>query len=268
MAQRTSNARIIAVALVLSLACSALVAVTTVALRPTQQENRQNYRLENILKAAGVWQPGVPLERQSGQIETRLVDLARGEFVARADAAAYDPYRAAQDPRQSIALDKRRDIAGIGRRANVVPVYLVRDDRGGLRAIVLPVHGYGLWSTLYGFIALEPDINTVAGLSFYQHAETPGLGGEVDNPRWKALWPGKQVFDENGNPALRVVKGRVDPGAAQARQRVDGISGATLTTRGVDNLLQFWLGDDGFGPFLGKLRSRADGLSARPPAGS
>lgn len=254
MPERSSNTRIVVVALVLSLVCSALVTVATIALRPAQESNRQTFRLENILKVAGVWQADIPIGQQAVALETRLVDLARGEFMQAGDAAAYDPYRAAQDPQQGIALDKQRDIAGIKRRANVAPVYLVRDEDGAIRVIVLPVHGYGLWSTLYGFIALESDASTVVGLTFYQHAETPGLGGEVDNPRWKALWAGKQVYDEGGRPVIRVVKGRVSPEAADAEHQVDGLSGATLTTRGVDNILQFWLGDDGFGPFLRKLR--------------
>ena len=74
---------------------------------------------------------------------------------------------------------------------------MLRDDAGNLDKVILPVHGYGLWSTLYGFIALEENGNDIFGLQFYQHAETPGLGAEVDNPRWKKLWKGKKLVDEN-----------------------------------------------------------------------
>ncbi len=120
--------------------------------------------------------------------------------------------------------------------------------------MILPVRGYGLWSTLYGFLALESDGNTIAGLGFYEHGETPGLGGEVDNPRWKAQWPGKEVY-EDGDPVIRLIKGSVDPNAANAEHKVDGLAGATLTSKGVTNLLQFWLGERGFKPFLDNLKS-------------
>ncbi|MGB0764601.1 MAG: NADH:ubiquinone reductase (Na(+)-transporting) subunit C, partial [Luminiphilus sp.] len=112
---------------------------------------------------------------------------------------------------------------------------------------------YGLWSTLYGFVALESDGNTIAGLGFYEHKETPGLGGEVDNPRWKNLWKGKQVY-RDGAVAISVVKGSVDQGSDAANWQVDGLSGATLTSRGVSNLVQYWLGEDGFEPYLRNLR--------------
>jgi Na+-transporting NADH:ubiquinone oxidoreductase subunit C len=132
-------------------------------------------------------------------------------------------------------------------------VYLVNDEAGALDRIILPIRGYGLWSTLYGFVALESDANTIVGLGFYEHAETPGLGGEVDNPSWKAKWSGKLAY-KNGDVAISVLKGAVNPAAADAQWQVDGLSGATLTTKGVHNLVQYWLGDDGFAPLLGNLR--------------
>ncbi|MOA31350.1 Na(+)-translocating NADH-quinone reductase subunit C [compost metagenome] len=117
------------------------------------------------------------------------------------------------------------------------------------------MRGYGLWSTLYGFLALKGDLNTVVGLGFYQHGETPGLGGEVDNPKWKALWNGKSLFDEQGQLAIQIIKGSVDAQSPNASHQVDGLAGATLTSKGVHNLLHFWLGENGFGPFLAKLNN-------------
>jgi Na+-transporting NADH:ubiquinone oxidoreductase subunit C len=116
------------------------------------------------------------------------------------------------------------------------------------------VHGYGLWSTMYGFLALSGDAEEVRGLIFYQHAETPGLGGEIDNPRWRERWVGKQVFGPDGELRLQVARGSVDPAAEYAAWSVDGISGASLTAEGVSNMVQFWLGDKGFGPFLARVR--------------
>lgn len=131
----------------------------------------------------------------------------------------------------------------------------MKDAQGQLQKIILPVHGYGLWSTLYGFLALKGDANTVIGLGFYEHAETPGLGGEVDNPQWKAKWSGKQVFDAQGKIAIRVTKAAAPEGDPKAIHDVDALSGATLTSNGVNNLVHFWLGDDGFGPYLQKVRN-------------
>ena len=96
------------------------------------------------------------------------------------------------------------------------------------------------------------DGNSVLGLTFYEHAETPGLGGEVDNPRWKAQWPGKQIMDDGGNIKLHILKGKAEQPDAYT---VDGLSGATLTTRGVDNLIHYWLGEHGFGPYLARIRA-------------
>jgi Na+-transporting NADH:ubiquinone oxidoreductase subunit C len=111
----------------------------------------------------------------------------------------------------------------------------------------------GLWGTLYGYIALAADTQTVRGITFYQHKETPGLGGEVDNARWKALWPGRKVYDARGRPILNVKKGRAGPVESDPHN-VDGLSGATITSRGVGHLVRFWLGEEAFGPYLKKVR--------------
>ena len=254
MQAKHSNKRIFGVAILVCVVCSALVTTATILLRPVQQANRLLDRQLNVLAVAGLLEPGKPIEEISAQLEVRLVDLDSGQFVAMEDLASFDARRAAKNPAQSIALEPELDIAQIKRRAKYARVYLVRDEAAGIRTIVLPVHGYGLWSQLYGFLALRGDGNTVVGLSFYEHADTPGLGGEVDNPEWKALWPGKQVYDGNWKPAIRLVKGPVNKWSSEAKHQVDAMSGATLTTQGIENLLHFWLGPDGFGPLLARLR--------------
>jgi Na+-transporting NADH:ubiquinone oxidoreductase subunit C len=133
-------------------------------------------------------------------------------------------------------------------------VYEVRDASAALEMVVLPVEGLGLWGTLYGFVVLDGDLRTIRGLTFYEHKETPGLGGEVDNPRWKALWPGRLAFDETLTPVIAVVKGQAGP-VTDDPHAVDGLSGATITSRGVTNLLRFWLGPEGFEPYLTRLRA-------------
>ena len=150
-------------------------------------------------------------------------------------------------------------LGGIKRREKYAFVYEVRDDSGQVEQVVLPIYGKGLWSTLYGFIAVDKDGKTVRGITFYQHGETPGLGGEVDNPRWKALWKGKQLFDGSVQSEIEVIKGVVVAGTAKAQYQIDGLSGATITSNGVEQLVRYWVGPDGFGPFLEKLRHSAPG---------
>jgi Na+-transporting NADH:ubiquinone oxidoreductase subunit C len=203
--------------------------------------------------AAGLYDPELTVEEQFQRVDSRVIDIETGDYVSEIDATTFDQRAAAKDPATSITLEASVDVANIIRQSKYALVYLVNDDQGGLDKIILPIHGYGLWSTLYGFIALESDGNTVAGLGFYEHGETPGLGGEVDNPRWKNLWKGKQVYRQ-GDVAINVKKGTVDPQAASADWEVDGLSGATLTSRGVSNLVQYWLGDRGFESYLQNLR--------------
>jgi Na+-transporting NADH:ubiquinone oxidoreductase subunit C len=231
-----------------------VVSTAAVILKPAQEINKTLDRKRNILAAAGMLQPGQGVEEQFSQITTRVVDLRTGKFSEEVDPEKYDQRKAAKDPAGSESLNAAQDKAKISRRENLALVYLVEDPQGDIDKIILPIHGYGLWSTLYGFIALEADGNTVAGLGFYEHGETPGLGGEVDNPRWKAGWPGKEVYKDE-EVAIALIKGAVDTSSANAPWQIDGLAGATLTARGVTNLVQFWLGEDGFEPFLNNLKS-------------
>jgi Na+-transporting NADH:ubiquinone oxidoreductase subunit C len=133
-------------------------------------------------------------------------------------------------------------------------VYLVKGEDGAVSQYIFPVYGKGLWSTLYGFIALQRDLQTVNGITFYEHGETPGLGGEVDNPVWKASWSGKLALTPTGEPQIDVIKGKVDAGTLQPERKVDGLSGATITSVGVEGLVNYWLGPDAFGPFIARQK--------------
>ncbi|MCY1517483.1 Na(+)-translocating NADH-quinone reductase subunit C [compost metagenome] len=258
MAKQESTVRTLMVALVVCLVCSVFVAGGAVALKPVQVENRELDKQRSILAIAGLARPGMSGEAirklYAERITAKVVDLASGDFSDEIQAAGFDPLKAAKDPALSDALPAEQDIASIKRRERLSTVYLV-EQGGKLKTLVLPVRGYGLWSTLYGFLALKGDLNTVVGLGFYQHGETPGLGGEVDNPKWKALWNGKSLFDEQGRLAIQIIKGSVDAQSPNASHQVDGLAGATLTSKGVHNLLHFWLGENGFGPFLAKLNN-------------
>lgn len=253
MASNDSTSKTITVALVLCIVCSVFVCTAAVMLRPLQQANKDLDRKTNILASAGMLQDGVSIDEQFARITTRAVDMSTGKFTEAVDVATYDQRKASKNPDMSDELGDA-DLAKIGRLAKYTLVYVVESD-SGIEKIILPVKGYGLWSTLYGFVALESDLNTVAGLGFYEHAETPGLGGEVDNPVWKAQWIGKKSYDAENKQALTVIKGSVDSSRPGAVHQIDGLSGATLTSKGVDNLIKFWMGKDGFAPFLANLRS-------------
>lgn len=245
--------RTLTVALVLCIVCAVVVSSAAVILRPTQEENKLLDLKTNILASAGLLQVGVDVEKQFDQISTRVVDLETGRFTDAIDPATFDQRKSSKDPAMSTALDPSEDLAKIKRRENYATVYLVEGEQG-IEKIVLPIKGYGLWSTLYGFLALESDLQTVAGIGFYEHAETPGLGGEIDNPSWKASWIGKQAYD-SGVMAISVIKGKVDLTRPEGDYQIDGIAGATLTTRGVNNLVQYWLGKEGFEPLIDYLKS-------------
>ena len=241
------------VALVLCIVCAVIVSSAAVILRPAQEENKLLDLKTNILASAGLLQSGKGVEEQFEQISTRIVDLETGRFTNEVDPLTYDQRKASRDPKMSVALRPDDDLAKIKRKARFATVYLVETDQG-IDKIILPIKGYGLWSTLYGFLALESDLQTVAGIGFYEHAETPGLGGEIDNPTWKKTWIGKQAYN-SGEMAISVVKGKVDLTRPESDYQIDGLAGATLTTRGVNNLVQFWLGNEGFQPLINFLRS-------------
>ncbi|MDG2328266.1 MAG: Na(+)-translocating NADH-quinone reductase subunit C [Halioglobus sp.] len=254
MSSNDSIKKTLIVAFSLCIVCSVIVSTAAVMLKPAQQANQSLDRKRNILAAAGMLDENISIDEQFAKMTPRVVDLRTGKFSDAVDAEGYNERKAAKDPAQSDALSSSEDIAKVFRREHYAVVYVANDTQGVVDKIILPIRGYGLWGTLYGFIALEGDASTVAGIGFYEHKETPGLGGEVDNPRWKGLWPGKQVY-KDGELEIAVVKGTVDPSAPGADYQVDGMAGATLTTRGVSNLVQFWLGDNGFAPFLNNLKS-------------
>ena len=254
--QKESTLRTLVVAVVVCLVCSVFVAGGAVLLKPLQVENRLLDKQRSILAIAGLAEDGMSAKQVQAlyaeRITTKVVDLNTGKFSDAVDAFSYDQLKAAKDPKLSDAIPGAEDTASIKRRERLATVYLV-EDQGALQKLIMPVRGYGLWSTLYGFLALKSDLNTVVGFGFYQHGETPGLGGEIDNPKWKAQWQGKTLFDGQGELAVEIIKGGVDPQSPKATHQVDGLAGATLTSNGVNNLLHYWLGKAGFGPFLANL---------------
>lgn len=250
----------------LCVACSILVSGAAVGLRGRQEMNKENERKKNILSAAGLIEPGESVDIgkiYDERVQGIIIDLNTGQVVTDdkelfPDPQEYDQKAAADNPKMSIAIKPSEDLAGIKRRENYSWVYLINDEDGKLSQYVLPIRGKGLWSTLWGFLALDTDLNTIAGLTFYEHGETPGLGGEVDNPKWKAQWRGKEVYGKDFETEIEVIKGNVNPESPNAIHEVDGLSGATITSRGVSHLLDFWLGNLGFKPYLESLREKGE----------
>jgi Na+-transporting NADH:ubiquinone oxidoreductase subunit C len=258
-----SNAYIIGFAAAVCLVCSIVVSSAAVALRPRQIENKELDRQKQVLLVAGLLEPGEAADAArvselfEASIDPRAVDLATGDYDDSVDPASFDQRKATKDP--ALSRPAVTNNAGIQRVPNNAVVYHKIVD-GELEMLILPIEGKGLWSTLYGFIALAPDTTTIEGITFYEHGETPGLGGEVDNPSWKALWPGRMAFDEGGDVAIEVIKGYAGS-PADDPYRVDGLSGATITARGVSHLVRFWLSDGGFGPYLDRLRESEGGAA-------
>ncbi len=245
--------------LVLAFVCSAMVAGAAVGLRPLQEANKRLDQKKNILYAADLYDSSKSVDELFKNIETKVVELSTGNYISEKDIspADYNQVKAALNARLSNPLASGTDIARLGRLEKYSLVYLVKDGNA-IQQVVLPVRGKGLWSTMYAYIALDKDFTTVRGISFYEHGETPGLGGEVENRKWQRSWQGKKVYNPDEKPVLGLVKGKATTGD-NGQYQIDGLSGATLTSNGVSKLLEFWFGDYGFKPYLEKMKGGLDG---------
>lgn len=250
--ERDTPGRVLGVAALVCVVCAVLVSAAVVLLRPIQDRNALLQRQRNILEVAGIYRPDASVESQFERVEAHLVELESGEYVEGGDAIRFDIAKASRDPNQSDVVPEGSDVARINRRPRTMPVFLVRGE-GGLETVILPTHGYGLWSTMYAYVALDSRGERVKGVTFYSHAETPGLGAEIENARWRGSWIGKRLVDDAGQVRFDIAKGL--PAEAGADYHVDAISGATLTGNGVENMIHYWLGAQGYGPFLARLRS-------------
>jgi len=249
------------IAAILCIVCSLGVSFAAVSLRGRQEANAALDQQKNILDATGlaIGEYGIAAQDLDGQqietlnkwISAKLVDMDTGKYNEELDIDNYDLKDAAQKKSLSVPIEEPEFNPGEQRRPKVMKVFFVkRPGSEKIQQVVLPVYGKGLWGTLWGYLAIKNDLKTVQGITFYEHKETPGLGGEVDNPNWKSQWEGRKLYDENGKPASLVYKGlapTTDPYA------VDGLSGATITSRGVTNLIRYWVSEDGYAPFLEKL---------------
>lgn len=231
--------------------CAMLVSFSAVQLKPLQKANKLLDQQTKILEASGLLEKaGKDIVKTYNEfVVARMVDLDSGEFVE-GDVINFDERRNSRDKALSIKPDN--DLAGINRRSNTAVVYLVKDETGVIDTVVLPIVGSGLWDLMYGYVGLESDLNTVKSVIYSDHKETPGLGAEVLNPNWKALWPGKKIYNDAGEVKVKLVKGGAK---ANDIHGVDALSGATLTSNGVTHTLQFWFGKEGYESFLTKYRA-------------
>lgn len=271
---RESPSYTIFFATVVCVVCALLVAVAAVSLQPTQEAKARQYAQKNVLLAAGLVSPQPDAQPRQAElqrlfderIDTRLVDLAAGQLLPRdrLDPRTYDQRKARNDPAQSRPAPENR--AGIARVPNYAVIYLVRarDRKDEVEQMVLAVEGLGMWGTIYGFVALDRDAVTVRGLTYYDQKETPGLGGEIGNPNWQALWRGRKMYDDQWNARITVIKGSAGP-ADSDPLRVDGLSGATVTSNAITQLMRFWMTDSGYGRFLRNYREGGVKLDAAAP---
>jgi len=237
------------------------VSSAAVGLKPIQEENKRIDLLKNILIAGDLYESGKTniSETFKSKVNGEIINLENGNVIpedkydAILNLESFDVKAVASSSDYGKDIPTDKDLAGIRRMPKSIAIYKV-GGKEGVDKYILPIYGKGLWSTLYGFVALDKDLHTIKGFTFYEHGETPGLGGEVDNPKWKSQWVGKQAYDEDWNLKIEVLKGLVDPNSAKAKYQVDGLSGSTLTTRGVSNLVRFWLSEEGYKPFITKLR--------------
>lgn len=244
-----SPLRALLTALIVALVCALLVSIAAVSLRPRYQANLDAERMSRLTAIVQALK-AVRGEVTASAIESRVVHLDSGGYTDYLDPDIFDARKATTDPDQSIALAPESDIAGIKRRANHAVVYLIHDSDDQPSVVILPVWGVGYQSALYGYLALAADAREILALKFYEQGETPGLGSRIQDPAWEALWPGKQAYNRDGEVEIEIG----GSGHQNDISRIDGITGATRTSHGVDTLIRFWLGELGFGPYLTRLR--------------
>ncbi len=245
---KESTGYILTVAIVLCLVCATLVSIAAVSLKGIQDKNAAKEIMRNILVAADIEINGDVQTLFDENIESKIVDIKKGEIDNNIDAKTFNLKKAIKNPATRIDLTTEQDTAKIRAISSKAIVYFKKSDG----KIILPINGYGLWGTMYGFLALNKDGKTIEGISFYDHKETPGLGGEITNPKWQALWHGKKGYDESNKPNIELVKGGVNQNPEIAKHQVDSLAGATLTSTGVENTINFWLGENGYKLFLSK----------------
>ena len=257
---RESPRKAILVVMLTALICSGLVSAAVVMLRPIQLNNQMLDQSRNIMQLTGLLPADGQLEDDElldlyKTLDRRIVHIDAAGFDGEIDPVTFNLSRADNDPELSVGIPPDQDLASLGRRSSYTPVYMVWDG-AQLDRIILPVRGNGMWSMLRGYIALESDLNTISGMTFYEQNETPGLGDQITHEHWLEQWQGRRIYDAQGNPRFRVNEGAVQPGTAIAEFEVDGLTGATVTGNAVTGMVHYWFGPHGYRDFLLALREQ------------
>jgi Na+-transporting NADH:ubiquinone oxidoreductase subunit C len=267
---KDSPLRALLTVLVTAVVCSTIVSASVVLLRPVQLNNQLLKRSGNVMQLTGLLPSGGAMADEEllslfKSLDARVVDIDAEAFDPAIDPYTFDARKAVGDPELSIAIPPVEDRAKLGRRSRYQVAYLVWRD-GALDRVILPIYGAGMWSMLYGYVAVESDLNTLAGVIFYEQNETPGLGDQITQEYWESQWQGKQLFDQTGAMLFHVAEGPVTPGSAAADFQVDALTGATVTANAVTALMQYWFGPDGYAPLLQRLREQPPEPPAANPA--
>jgi Na+-transporting NADH:ubiquinone oxidoreductase subunit C len=250
-----SVGKTVGVAFALCVVCSILVSTAAVSLKPIQTKNEALDMKKNILTSAGLLKADSDVEAiYSQMIEEKVISFDTGNFIDM-NPSDFNLKKAEANPKTSIRIEN--DFANLGRRSKETVVYFIKNNSGGYEGVILPIKSQGLWALMYGFIALKNDANTVIGFKYYQQGETPGLGAEVDNPKWIAQWTGKKVFNQEGRPSIQFSKTEIDLSRPEAIHQIDALSGATITTNGVESSLRYWLSAQAYGKFLDQFKNGA-----------
>lgn len=245
-AKKETLGKTVGVVVAVCLVCSIIVSSAAVGLRELQNTNAALDKKSNILTAAGLLEQASDKSDiaalYADRVEEKFVDLATGKYVEK-PSPDFDMYKAAKQAEFGVAVENSN--VGFKQRSSIASVYHIKNEQGDVSRIILPVHGSGLWDLMYGFLAVDNDGHTIRELIYYQHKETPGLGAEVQNPAWQDKWDGKQLY-KDGKVAISV-----DKNVGNDNQyAVDALSGATLTSNGVENTLVYWAGENGYGTYL------------------
>ncbi|MCC1493714.1 FMN-binding protein [Cognatishimia sp. F0-27] len=238
-----SRTKTLVMAFLVSAVCGLMVSGATVLLRPIQTANRaaeEQARIEALVRGI----PGMAalLEQSGGALSTVVIDIEEGRAAQDVTTATLEATLA--DTGNWTTLDAGVDIAGLGQRPDYAQIFLLRTG-DAISLVLLPLTGQGYGGRIDAILALEGDLNTIAGIAITGHSETPGLGGRIEDPSWQASFPGTAIRDDTGD--LRFNVARAD---ASGPYQVDGITGATRTGRGVSNMVRFWLGPEGYGPLI------------------
>ncbi|PIZ62526.1 MAG: NADH:ubiquinone reductase (Na(+)-transporting) subunit C [Candidatus Marinimicrobia bacterium CG_4_10_14_0_2_um_filter_48_9] len=232
-----SNGYILRFAATVTIICSILLASAATLLKPAQEENIQTDIKKNILRAVQLIEPDQKYAKKD------ILDM----FAKRMSSVVVDP---AGTVIPNLTADEVN-----ADETDRLPIYLLKDANGAVTAYCFPISGKGLWSTVKGYLALDSDLNTVRGITFYSHGETPGLGGEISKDWFIENFVGKKILDTNGSlVGITIEKGKLRADTKGKEHKVDGISGATLTGKGIN---EFLMGDlERFNPYFTILRNK------------